>query len=125
MAHCRRSRDPSLSPPRRRPERVPEDALVRLARRPALRTLEVPDLALQRGRLGRVPDAREIIVGLAQAADLPVVDRARKDVPPGIDEARRAECMAAHGRAAALEIATDALQVGALEVVHRRPAEAA
>src|SRR2546426_2327996 len=99
---------------------VSHDALVRLAWRPALRAAIVEDLALECVGLGRVPQPRQVVVDVAQAADLALVDGAREDVAPRVDEARGAERVAAHRRAAGLEVAADAREVGALEVPDRR-----
>src|SRR5439155_18342500 len=108
-----------------RTQDVAEDALVRLARRPAVGALVVPYLLLERCCGVRLPDTRQVVVRLTQAAHLPIVDRAGKDIAPRVDEARGAMRMAAHGSAPRLEVAAHPLEVGALEVVDGRPAEAA
>src|SRR5262249_45118308 len=100
-------------------QEVAEDALVRLAGCPAVRTPRFPDLALQRRRRGCVPDARQVVVDLAQVADPAVVDRAREDVAPRVDEARGAERVAAHRRGTRLDVVAHPLEVGPLEEVDR------
>src|SRR5262249_52241279 len=96
-----------------------------LARGPALRALVVEDLPLERVGFGRVPEAREIVVDVAQAADLPVVDRAGEDVAPRVDEAGCAERVAPHRRLPGLEVLADVSQIGPLEVADRAARDAA
>src|SRR5262249_23800779 len=104
---------------------VAHDALVGFTRRPALRALIVPYLALEPVGFGRTPQSRQVVVDVAQATDLLVVDRAGEDVAPGVDEAGGAERMASHRGLPRLEVLADAGKVGALEVPHRPERDAA
>src|SRR6185295_20262361 len=86
---------------------------------PAVRAVLLDDVAAGASRELARPQPPQIEAGVAQAAERSAPDRARKQLPVRIDEARRGHCRARQRRASVAVVAGDERLIAILEKAHR------